>query len=168
MLAAKHRVVIPSHLIGSLRLHRWNLLPSTVLIYSYEHQVSACDMEVRSGLGILNPDFHTDFEGCIEGAIDAGLQNEQIAYVDGLDEIDMVHRCCDHMRPGVPICRDRSGEIDEVHEAAAEQVAERVCIVGEDDLSHLGLRAGYGTHKRVGFCRAHGGLLRNSCEETSA
>jgi hypothetical protein len=42
-----------------------------------------------------------------------------------------------------------------VHETAAEEIAEGVGVVGEDDLSHLGLRAGYGTHRRVGFSRAH-------------
>src|SRR6201998_1551580 len=110
---------------------------------------------MRSGLRIFDPDFDADFERGIEGAVDAGLENEQIADVHRLDEVDVIHCRGDAMSAGVVIGGEWAGQVDEVHQAAAEEVAQGVGVVGQDDLSHLGLRAGYGAHLRVGFSRAH-------------
>ncbi len=72
-----------------------------------------------------------------------------------LDEVDVIHGRGDDVGARVPIGGDGAGEVDEVHQAAAEQIAKRVGVVGEDDFSHLGLRAGNSTDERVGFSRAH-------------
>ena len=41
-------------------------------------------------------------------------------------------------------------KIDEMHETAAEQIAERVGVVGQNDFSHFRLRAGDGADDRAG------------------
>jgi hypothetical protein len=43
---------------------------------------------------------------------------------------------------GVAIGGHGSDEVDEVHEAAAEQVAEGIGVIRQDELGHLGLRFG--------------------------
>ena len=73
----------------------------------------------------------------------------------GLNEVDVIHGRGYDVSAGVAIGGNGSCKIDEVHEPAAKQVAERVGIVGQDDLSHFGLGAGHGPYRRVGFSRAH-------------
>ncbi len=41
-------------------------------------------------------------------------------------------------RARVAVARDRAGDVDEVHHGAAEDEAERVRVVRQDDLHHLG------------------------------
>ena len=103
---------------------------------------------MHTSLGIFNPDFYADFHRGSERAVDAGLEDEQIADVYGLDEVDVVHRGGDHVGTRVAVGGHGAGEVDEVHQAAAEQVAEGVGIVGQNDLSHLRLRVGYQAGQR--------------------
>ncbi len=60
------------------------------------------------------------------------------------DEIDVVHRRRHHMRARMPIGGHRADQIDEVHQSPAEQIAQRVRIVGQDQLRHLAARFGSG------------------------
>ena len=161
MLATKKRIVIATRFVGGFRLCLGYALAAAVFVDRNEDKVRAGDVEVRSGLRILYPDFHTDLKGRVEGAIDAGLEDEQIADVHGLNEIDVIHRSRDDVGARVAIGGDGAGEIDEVHQATAEEVAERVGVVGEDNLSHFGLGAGHRADKRVGFSRAHGFTCSN-------
>ena len=116
----------------------------------------------------FDPDFYADFNRRVEGAIDAGLENEQIADVYGLDEVDVIHGRGDNVGARVAIGGDGAGEIDEVHESAAQQVAKRVGVVGEDDLSHFRLGAGYGAdYADRGFSGTHFDLLHfTACSQT--
>ena len=155
MLPAKKRIVITADFVGCFGFCLRNCLTSAVLVDRNEDEIGAGNVEMRAGLRILDPNLDADFDGCIEGTIDAGLENEQIADVNGLNEVDVIHGCGDNMGARMAIGGDCAGEIDEVHEAAAEQVAERVGVVRENDLSHFGLGAGNGTHRRVGFSGTH-------------
>ena len=87
-------------------------------------------MEQVPVCGCLDPYLDADFERCVEGAIDAGFENEQIADMDGLDEVDVIHGGGDDMGAGVAIGGHGAGQVDEVHETAAEEIAERVGVVG--------------------------------------
>ena len=44
------------------------------------------------------------------------------------------------MAVSMPVRRHGAGDVDQVHEASAQQVAERVGIVGQYHLCHLRLR----------------------------
>ena len=118
---------------------------------------------MRAGLRVFRPDFDADFHGSGKGAVDAGLEGEQVAEVHRLDEVDVVHGGGDDVGARVTIGGHGAGEVDEVHEAAAEQVAQGVGVVGQDDLSHLRLRAGDGARNRVGFSGTHCGLAPFDC-----
>ena len=70
-----------------------------------------------------------------------------------LDEVDVVHGRGDHVGARVPVGGHGAGQIDEVHQPAAQQIAQGVGVVGQNDLSHLRLRAGHRARRRVGFSR---------------
>jgi hypothetical protein len=153
MLATKLGIVVTTEFVGGFGLDRWDLLPATVLVDSDEDEVSAGHMEVRSGLRIFDPDFNAHFKRCIESTVDAGLEDEQIADVHGLDEVDVIHGRGDNMCARMAVGGDGPGDVDEMHETAAEQVAKSVGVIGENDLSHLRLSAGDCADRRVGLGR---------------
>ena len=115
MLAAKKRIVIAARLVRGLRLHLRNFLAAAMFIDGDEDQVSAGYVQMRSGLWIFHPDFDTDLERRIEGAIDAGLEDEQIANVNRLNKVDVIHGGGDNVGARVAIGGNGTGEIDEVH-----------------------------------------------------
>ncbi len=137
MFAATERIVVAADLIGCFGLHLGQLLTSAMLVYGDEDKIGARDVQMCPGLRVLDPDFDPNLERGIEGAIDAGLENKQIADVHGLDEVDVVHGRGDDVGARVAIGSDGAGQVDEVHEATAEEIAEGIGVVGEDNLSHL-------------------------------
>jgi hypothetical protein len=72
-----------------------------------------------------------------------------------VQELQTVHGGRDHEAARVPVAGDRAGDVDEVHDRAAEDVAERIRVVGQDDLHHLGGRGGRGDRLEVG----HAGII---------
>ena len=62
----------------------------------------------------------------------------------------MVHGGGDDVGAGMAIGSHGAGEIDKVHQTSAEKIAQRVGVVGQDDLGHLGLGAGDGAKFRMG------------------
>ena len=74
------------------------------------------------------------------------------------DEVDVVHGGSDDVGVRVPIGGHGAGEIDKVHQATAQQVAQCVGVVGQDELSHLRLGAGYRARNRVVLGGTHSAL----------
>jgi len=111
-------------------------------VNSDEGEVGRGDVVVSAGDGVFDPDFDADFHGRGEGAVEGRFEDEQVADVDGRDEVDVVHRGGDDVGAGVAIGGHGSDEVDVMHEAAAEQVAEGVGVVGQDYFGHLRLRLG--------------------------
>ena len=155
MLATEKSVVIAADFVWCFRLNGRYFLATTVLIDGDEDEIGAGDVKMRAGLRILDPDFNAHFEGSIESAVDTRFEDEQVADVYGLYEIDMVHGRGDDVGARVAIGGYGAGDVDEMHEAATEQVAEGVGVIRKDDFGHLGLGAGDGTDKRICFSRAH-------------
>jgi len=56
------------------------------------------------------------------------------------EKVDVVHGSRNNVAPAVAVRRHGSGDVDEVHQSAAEQVVERIRIVREHNLGHLGDR----------------------------
>ena len=72
----------------------------------------------------------------------AGVKDDQVADLDRMEELQAVHGRRDEQRPGVPVRGYRAGDVDEVHDRAAEDETQRVGIVRQDDLHHLRFRLG--------------------------
>jgi len=77
--------------------------------------------------------------------------------VDGGDEVEVVHGGGDDDGPGVANGGDGADEVDELHQAAAKEVAEGVGVCGEDDFAALGLGLAHGS--RRGWFFAHKKIL---------
>src|SRR5262249_19804297 len=61
------------------------------------------------------------------------------------DKINVVHRGGDHVATRMTVCGHGSGQVNEVHQASAKEVAERISVVGEHDFGHFGTRFSNGT-----------------------
>jgi len=91
MLATEKGIVVTADFVGRLRLNGGYLLATAVLIDGDEDEISAGDVKVRAGLGILDPDLNAYFKRRVKSAVDTGLEDQQVADVHGLDKVDMVH-----------------------------------------------------------------------------
>ena len=76
----------------------------------------------------------------------------------GANEVDVVHGGGNDVGVRVAIGSHGSGEIDKVHQATAQQIAQGVGVVGQDDLSHLRLGAGHGARTLVVLGGTHSAL----------
>lgn len=110
--------------------------------------------EVRRGdvtQPLLTNVFHhgldADFHGGAEGSIDAGLEDEQIANLDGGYEVEVVHGGGNDKGARMAAGSHGTNEIHELHEAATEEGTEGVGVGGKDDLAafRLGGADGAGT-----------------------
>ena len=72
-------------------------------------------------------------------AVTRALQDDQISDLDRVQELQPVDRRRDEQAASMAMAGDGAGDVDEVHHRAAEDVSERVGVVREDDLHHLGL-----------------------------
>src|SRR6202034_3853469 len=121
-----------------------------------EGEIGGGDVVVDTGDGVFDPGFNADFHRGFEGAVDGGFEDDEVADMDGGDEVDVFHGGGDDVAAGVAIGGHGADEVDEVHEAAAEQVAEGVGVVRQDELGHFGLRAGHGARGQRGAVEVHG------------
>jgi hypothetical protein len=55
-----------------------------------------------------------------------------------MEELQPVHGCGHEQAAGVAVAGDGGGDVDEVHDGAAEDESERVGVVRQDDLHHFG------------------------------
>ncbi len=94
---------------------------------------------------VFDHGFDADFHGGAEGAVDAGLEDEEIADADGGDEIEVIHGGGDDEGARVAAGGHGADEIHELHEPATEEVAEGVGVGGKDDLAAFGLGGADGT-----------------------
>ena len=69
---------------------------------------------------------------------DRRAQNDEIADADGMQELQSINGR-GHERPArVAVRRDGARDVDQVHHRPAEDESERVRVVRQDDLHHLG------------------------------
>ena len=105
-------------------------------------EVGGGDMPGGPAGGVLDHGTDTDLHAGAEGSVDAGLEDQQVANVNGSDEVEVVHGCRDDDGAGVAPCGDSSNEVDELHQATAKEVAEGIGVGREYDLAALCLAGG--------------------------
>ena len=88
---------------------------------------------------IFDHRFDADLHGGVERAVDAGLEDEEIANADGGDEIEVIHGSGDDKGARVAAGCHGADEIHELHEPASKEIAEGVAVGGKDDLAAFGL-----------------------------
>src|SRR5206468_5433716 len=84
--------------------------------------------------------YTTLFRSRGEDARDVRLQDDQVADLDRVEELQIVDRRRHQQAAGVAVARDGAGDVDEVHDGAAQDEAKRVGVVWQYHLHHLGSR----------------------------
>ena len=56
------------------------------------------------------------------------------------EEVNVVHGRSNHIAARVPVRGQGPGYVDEVHESSAEEIAERIGVIGKYDFRHFRLR----------------------------
>ena len=107
-----------------------------------------------SGQRLLGEDVDLHFERGREDAGDARLQDDQVADLDRVEELQVVDGGGDEQRARVAVTGDGAGDVDEVHHRAAEDESERVGVVRQHDLHHF--RGGIGGALR---CQVHRAMV---------
>jgi hypothetical protein len=110
-----------------------------------EGKVGGRDVAKSLLANIFDHGLDADFHGGAEGAVDAGLEDEEVADTDGGDEVEVIHGGGDDEGARVAAGGHGTDEIHELHQAAAEEVTEGVGVRGEDDLAAFGLGGADGT-----------------------
>ena len=83
------------------------------------------------------------------------------------NKVDMVHRRRNHMRARMAKGGHRPNQIDKVHQPPAQQVAERVRVIRQNQFRHLRLRLSDGAHRKRGKIHSYA-LLRVKPEQFSS
>ncbi len=63
----------------------------------------------------------------------------------------MIDRCRHHLAVAMAVRGDRAGDVDQVHDAAAENVPQQIGVLGEDKFGHFRARRADGTAVRACF-----------------
>ena len=126
-------------LIG-LQQQRRDLNALSIAIDRDERQIRAAGQPAHAGQRLLRKHFDLHFERRGPDGGDARLENDQVADLDRVEELQAVDRGRHEQRAGVAVAGDRAGDVDEVHDRPAEDEPERVGVVRQDDLHHLGGR----------------------------
>ena len=104
----------------------------------------------------------------MERTVHAGFEHDQLADENGVAEVEMIHRGGNYVAAAVAMRGDGSRDVDQVHDAASEDVAEHVGVLREHDLDHLGARFAYTASERLAgaglmaFLR-HVSIFRREC-----
>ena len=114
-----------------------------------EGEVGRTYMATFTGDVALNPHLYAGLHGGVEGAVDGRAEDDEVADMNGNEEVEVIDRSGDDVALGVAMGGESSGDIDPVHEAAAKEGSERVRIVRHDDFDHFGLAVA----NRTGFKR---------------
>jgi len=122
--------------------------PLTLAIDGDEREIRQARQLPSTGEGFLGKDFDFNFERRRPGRGHARPEKDQIPDPDRVQELQAVDSGGDEHAARVTVRGDRAGDIDQVHHRTAEDESERIGIVRQNDLHHLGHR----------FRRSLGGL----------
>ena len=96
------------------------------------------DADLDPGQRRLGVHLDLHFERRGEGCGDPGVEDDQVADLDRMEELQPIHGGSDHWCSRVPVRGNRTGDVDQVHDGAAEDEPQRVRIIRQHHLHHLG------------------------------
>jgi hypothetical protein len=144
-LAAAAGVFVAADLVFGFGDDLGDFYAVAIVVYGDEGEVGLGDVAKLLLANVFDHGFHADLHRGLEGAVDAGLEDEEIADANGCDEVEVIHRGCDDKGARVAAGSHGADEIHELHEPASEEVAEGVAVGGKDDLAAFGLGGADGT-----------------------
>ena len=143
-LAAAAGIFVATNLVLGFGENLRDLDTLTVGINGDEGEVGRGDMAKLLLADVFDHGLDADFHGGAKGAIDAGLEDEQVANLDRSDKVKVIHGRGDGEGARVAAGGHGADEINELHQAPAEEIAQSVGIAGEDDLTAFRLRGADG------------------------
>ena len=152
-LAAAACIFVAADLVFGFRDDLGDLDAAAIVVYGDEGEVGGGDVAELLLADVFDHGLDADLHGGVEGAVDAGLEDEEIANADGGDEIEVIHGSGDDKGACVAAGCHGADEIHELHEPASKEIAEGVAVGGKDDLAAFGLGGADGTGiGAVGHC----------------
>jgi hypothetical protein len=139
ILAAAYRPLKATLLVFTFRNYGRDVTVPAMAIDGNKGQVSGADMTPFASDVAFHPDLYTGFHRGIEGAVDRGTKDNEVANVDGHEEIEMVDGSSDNEAPGMTMCGKCAGNVDPMHQSATEEGAKRIGVVRENDFDHFRL-----------------------------
>jgi hypothetical protein len=117
--------------------HRFGL---AVFVERDERQIRVAGQPALSRRGALREHLDFYFERGRERTGHARLEDDDVADLDRMEKLEAVDTGGEGEGVGVPMAGDGAGDVNHVHHRSAQDVAERVGIVRQDDLRRLGRR----------------------------
>src|SRR6185312_5407752 len=108
-----------------------------VLIHRHKCQVGRAGVAAAAGQQGLGIDFDAHLHRSIEGTVDAGLEHDQFPDVDGEAKVHVVNGSGHGHAAAVAGGGDGATQVHQMHDAAAEDVADDIGVVGQHNLGHL-------------------------------
>src|SRR5579872_37903 len=133
-------IVVPATLLVAFGDDRGDREASPSCVDSHKCQVGGTDMLAIVMQIVLDEDFYANLHRTMENAIYRRFQDHQIPDMYRHQKIEVINRRRDDISAGMTMRCHSSRKVDPVHQASAKQRAERVGVVGKNNLSHLGLR----------------------------
>ena len=144
MFAATTGIFIAALFFVCLENHWRNRNRATTRIHRDKRHISRTYVRARICKIIFYPDFHADFHGSVESAIDGRTQDNKISGAGGTYEIEMIDGSRHHVVARVAVRGHGGGNVHPMHEAAAEEAVQWVGVVGENEFRHFRLRVANG------------------------
>jgi len=144
-LAAAAGIFVAADLVCGLGYDLGDFDAMTCCVDGDEGEVCGGDVSEPLLANVFHHGLDANFHGGTEGPIDACFEDEQVADLDGGDEVEVVHGGGDDEGARVAAGGHGAYQIHELHEAAAEKGAEGVGIGREDDFAALRLGGADGT-----------------------
>src|SRR6202034_1747628 len=119
---AARGAVMAAHFVRGLGERIRDADALALVVNGDKDEIGAGYVDDGAGAGVLSPHLDSHLHGRRKSTIDAGAQRKQVAEMDGADEVDVVHGRSDDVGARVAVGSHGSGQVNEVHEAAAEQV----------------------------------------------
>ena len=107
-------------------------------VYGYVSEIGGADMVAFASEITFHPNLDSHLHGSVEDTVHGGLEDHEIADSNGDEKVQMVGRSSDYVAARMAMGSERTGDINPMHEAPAEQGIERIGVIGQHEFHHLG------------------------------
>jgi hypothetical protein len=136
--AARVRLRGASSVVIGLQDQVRNREPMTLGIDRHEREVSETGQLSPTRKRFFRKHLDFNFKRGGPGRGDARPENDEVTDTDRVKELQAIDRGRHQHAAGVAVRRDRSGDVDQVHDGSAEDESEWIRIVRKNDLYHFG------------------------------
>jgi hypothetical protein len=119
------------------RQESWNLSRMPSIVDRDEREIARIRVAAHTRNQVLRLDADADFHRCAADVVDARLEHDEVAQVDGLAKVDAVDGSSHARGPCVTDRGNGRRLVHERHDDAAEHVAQVVGVLGKHESRRL-------------------------------